>query len=357
MLTLIVFVLIALVFSFACSIFEAVLLSINDAYVALLVKEGKKSGEVLRKLRADIGKPLSAILSLNTIAHTIGAAGAGAQAAVVFGDAYLGIASAILTLLILVFSEIIPKTLGANYWRQLAPFTAFSLRYLLIILYPFVLLSEWITRFLGKGKAHTGLSIDEFKAMAEVSQQDGLLNEDESRLLKNLLAMRELRVADAMTPRTVIFSLPQHLTCQEYLQGYAESPFSRIPVYEADPENIIGFVRRSEILASLARDENKTLGELKHHLPSLLKEMPLNHVLKEMQQAGIHIMLVVNEYGGVEGLITLEDVLETILGMEFIDETDQTVDMQRRARLLWHQRAARMGITDLKSFEEEQEAQ
>ncbi|HYQ71088.1 MAG TPA: CNNM domain-containing protein, partial [Gammaproteobacteria bacterium] len=211
MLLLVTYVIIALGFSFLCSIAEAVLLSVNTPYITLLQRKGRKAGELLGRLKADINSSLAAILTLNTIAHTIGAAGAGAQAALVFGNAYVGIASGVLTLLILVFSEIIPKTLGAHYWRQLAPLTAFVLRGLVWLLYPFVKLSELLTRGLVHGPGLKGFNREELAAMAEISAAEGHLGPKEIRILKNLLRLRETRVTAAMTPRTVIFSLPEDL--------------------------------------------------------------------------------------------------------------------------------------------------
>jgi len=345
MLLLITYILIALVFSFLCSIAEAAILSVTNAHIALLVKQGKASGKLLRALKADINQPLAAILTLNTIAHTVGAAGAGAQAAKVFGNNYVGLASAILTLLILVFSEIIPKTLGAHYWRQLAPASAYTLKGLVWILYPFVKLSELLTRGLTHGPTLAGFSRQEFAAMAELSLKEGQLAKVESTILKNLLRLRNTPIANAMTPRTVVFSLPQRLTVGEFFKQYGSIRFSRIPIYSASRDEVTGFVLRSDLLLAQAQGNSQDqLLTYRRDLPALLGTMSLSRAFDEFMRRRAHIMLVVDEYGGLKGLLTLEDLIETLLGLEIIDEGDEEVDMQQLARRLWEKRAAEMNI-------------
>ncbi|MCO7225641.1 CNNM domain-containing protein [Pleionea sp. CnH1-48] len=342
---LVIYIVVAIGFSFACSIMEAVLLSVNSAHIALLEKEEKKHGPLLRALKDEIGKPLAAILTLNTIAHTIGAAGAGAQAAAVFGNAYVGVASAVLTLLILVFSEIIPKTLGAFYWKQLSPITAYTLKYLIIILYPFVKLSEILTQKFTSKPTLSGFSREEFSVMAELSSKQGQIAEQESRILKNLLLMKETQVKDAMTPRTVIFSLSDNVTVEEFFHKYDKYTFSRIPIYSGDQENITHFVFRSDLLLAQARgNSDNTLANYGRDLHSILSSMLLDQALNELLSSRVHMLLVVNEYGGVEGVITLEDVLETLLGLEIVDEKDKAVDMQEEARRQWQKRMKEKGM-------------
>ena len=344
MLLLIIYILVAILFSFACSIFEAVLLSVNNAHIALMDKNGEPAGPLLRELKDDISKPLAAILTLNTIAHTIGAAGAGAQAAAVFGSAYVGVASAVLTLLILIFSEIIPKTLGATYWRKLAPITTYSLKYLIIFLYPFVKLSEKITGRLSSEPTLNGFSREEFAAMAEISSQDGQLVQQETMFLKNLMQLRSMQVKDAMTPRTVTFSLSQQLTVEEFFHKYDQKPFTRIPIYQGDREDITGYVFRSDLLLAQARGNGeRKLENYRRDLPALLAAMPLSQALNEMLQQRVHLMLAINEYSGVEGIITLEDVMETMLGFEIVDEKDKAIDMQKEAKKQWKRRADEIG--------------
>jgi len=345
MLLLITYILIALVFSFLCSIAEAVILSVSSAHIALLEKEKKNSGRVLRQLKADINKPLAAILTLNTIAHTFGAAGAGAQAAKVFGSAYVGVSSAILTLLILILSEIIPKSLGAHYWRQLAPLTGFLLTGLVRILYPFVKLSEVFTRGLTQSPTLAGFSRGEFAAMAEVSAREGVLAPQESVILKNLLLLRNTPIADAMTPRTVVFSLPETLLVEEFFQGYDQVRFSRIPIYAENQDQVTGFVLRSDLLLAKAQGKHESvLKDFARSIPALLAMMSLSQAFDTFMRSRSHILLVVDEYGGTKGLLTLEDLLETLLGLGIVDEGDEEGDMQQFARRLWESRARKMGL-------------
>lgn len=344
MILLITYVLIALLFSFICSIAEAVLLSVTNAYIAVHEKEEKKAAPILKRLKNDINRPLAAILTLNTIAHTLGAAGAGAQAVVVFGSAYVGVASVVLTLLILVLSEIIPKTLGAHYWPQLAPITAFFLRFLVWLLYPFVKLSEWITRGMIQEGTLTGFSRQEFAAAAELGAQEGQLNAQESEILKHLMALRDKRVDDVLTPRTVMFSLADSLTVEEYFHKYDKVHFTRIPIYHEDPDKITGFVIRSDLFLAQARGNGQnTLDNYRRDIPAILNNMPVSQAFDQLLLARAHVMLVVDEYGGVKGIVTLEDILEELLGMDIVDESDKAVDMQELARRRWKRRAREMG--------------
>ncbi len=344
---LILYVCLALGVSFICSVAEAVLLSVTTAYTRLLEQDGRKAGERLRLLKQDVDRPLSAILTLNTIAHTVGAAGAGAQAAVVFGSNMLGVFSAVLTFLILVFSEIIPKTLGAFYWRQLAPAISFLLEWMIILLYPFVAMSNWITRLISHRKPLKGLSREEFSVMAELGEMEGELEDHESRILRNLLALRDTRVKDVMTPRPVLFSLPEELTVGEYSRDHGDEPFSRIPVYGQNQDQVLGFVLRSDLISAQGRGETQQmLKQYRRELPALVGAIDLLRAFEVMLEQGTHIMLVVDEYGGVDGVITLEDVFETLLGTEIVDEKDRTADLQRLARRLGKRRTRAMGIED-----------
>ena len=337
---LITYMLIALVFSFLCSIAEAVLLSVTHSYIVVREQGHRRSGMLLRSLKEDINKPLAAILTLNTIAHTVGAAGVGAQATAVFGSGYLGVTSAILTFLILVFSEIIPKTLGAYYWKELAPVTAYCLRVLVLALYPFVKLSEMFTRGLGETPVMKGFTRREFKAMAELGQEEGQLDQQESEILVNLLEMEKIRVKDVMTPHNVIFSLPEDLTVGMYFSKYQGERFSRIPVYIDGPEHISGFVLLNDLLLAQARgNSDSKLSKYRRELPVVISQMSLSQVIREMLDKQAHIMLVVDEYGGLTGIVTLEDIIETLLGMEIVDEGDKTADMRKLARKLWRRRS------------------
>jgi CBS domain containing-hemolysin-like protein len=343
---LIIYISIALVFSFLCSISEAVILSVTTAHISVLQSEGKKIGDILHKLKSDINKPLAAILTLNTIAHTAGAVGAGAQATKIFGNEWVGIISAILTLLILIFSEIIPKTLGATYWRGLAGVTASWLHMLVILFYPFVWLSEHLTRQLSNDSAIEGFSREEFAAMADLGKKEGQLEEKESRILKNMFLFQKTKVTDAMTPRPVVFSLPQTLTVQEYFDKHFDSRFSRIPIYSEDDEMLTGFILKSDILLAQACNNSKNiLSVYKHELPAISDTTLLSDAFDQFLHRRVHIMVIIDEYGGMAGIITMEDILETLLGLEITDESDQNTDMQQYARQLWKKRAQAMGIT------------
>ena len=337
---LFIYMSIALAFSFLCSIAEAVLLSVTPSYIVLQERSHRHSGDLLRKLKDDINKPLSAILTLNTIAHTVGAAGVGAQATEVFGSGYLGITSAVLTFLILVFSEIIPKTLGAYYWRRLAPLTAYCLRMLVIAMYPFVKLSEMVTRSLGEATAVKGFSRGEFMAMAELSQEEGQLDQQETEILKNLLEMDRVRVKDVMTPQNVVFSIPENLTVGAYFSKYQGERFSRIPTFQEVPDQLGGFVLLNDLLLAQARGNSANrMSVYRRELYAVVGQMSLAQVIREMLDKRAHMMLVVDEYGGTEGIVTLEDIIEALLGMEIVDEGDKTADMRKLARKLWRRRA------------------
>ncbi|MFQ5537954.1 MAG: CNNM domain-containing protein [Gemmatimonadota bacterium] len=344
MLLLAVYVFIALGFSFLCSIAEAVILSVSVPYITLLERAGKPSGAILRRLKDDINSPLAAILTLNTVAHTVGAAGAGAQATAVFGSAWLGLASAVLTLLILVFSEIIPKTLGAHYWRQLAPFTAHFLKYLIVFMYPMVKFSEKVTQILGKGIRHRGFSRDELAVMAELSGSEGQLDRRESQMLKSLLLLDEKRVKDAMTPRSVVFGLPARSTVGQFFETHSGEPFSRIPLYGESRDEVTGFVLRSDLLLAQARGQSETPVErYRRDLSVIPAGASLLKAFDELLHRRAHILLVIDEFGGMDGILTLEDVLEDMLGLQIVDEGDKAVDMRALARRLGRRRFKEMG--------------
>ena len=342
---LFIYLAVALGFSFFCSIAEAVLLSVTTAYVKLLEQQQRPSATVLQKLKADIDSPLAAILSLNTIAHTVGAAGVGAQAAKVFGSQYLGVTSAVLTLLILVFSEIIPKTLGAAYWRKLAPSTAYALKYLIVALYPLVWMSKLLTRRIKVHPTLEGFSRDEFAAMASLGEKEGQLSEQEADIMKNLLSLSEARVEDAMTPRTVIFSLPQDNTVELFFNKHDGQRFTRIPVYADSPDNITGFVLRGDLLLASARgNASSTLENYSRPLLAVPDKISLLAGFELLLEYRTQMMYVVDEYGDLQGLITLEDILETLMGKEFVDESGQAEDMQKLAKSRWRKRAREMGV-------------
>lgn len=342
---LILYVLLAVGVSFLCSIMEAVLLSITPSYVAALEDEDAAAGARIRALKEDIDRPLAAILTLNTFAHTLGAAGAGAQATVVFGDAYIGVFSAVLTLIILILSEIIPKTLGAVYWRQLASPVARFLKPTIWLLYPLVVLSQALTKLLSRGEKEAQVSRAELAALARLGAEEGVFEKQESHILQNLLRFNDLKARDVMTPRTVMVAFPEATPLQEIADR--DLPFSRIPVFERDRDHVTGFVLKSDVFEALADDRHDaTAGELRRDILTVPDTLPLPRLFERLLERQEHIALVVGEYGGTAGLATVEDVVETLLGLEIVDEADTEQDMQAAARERWRERAERLGLLD-----------
>ncbi len=346
--TLLIFYLsLALGVSFLCSIMEAVLLSISPSFAAQMEQEGTAIGRKLKFYKDNVDRPLAAILSLNTIAHTVGAAGVGAQAGVVFGNQYLGAVSAVLTFLILVLSEIIPKTLGAVYWRNLTPFVVRVLGPTMWTMWPLVKMAELLTKILARGEKVHAISRDEFLALAELGAREGIFHEGESQILKNFFRFRSVRVSDIMTPRTVAFAMPAAMTVEEVMKDHPQMRFSRIPVYGKDLDDIRGFVLKNEVLLAAARDEdNVTLGELQRPITPVQHDSPLSRLFEKLMDKREHIALVVGEYGGTAGFVTLEDLIETLLGLEIVDEADSVHDMQALAREEWKKRARKLGLIE-----------
>lgn len=343
---LIAYVLLALLFSFLCSVAEAVLLSITPSYIAELQERQPKHAALLRKIREhDIDRSLAAILTVNTIAHTVGAIGAGAKATIVFGSTWFGVFSAVMTLLILFLSEIVPKTLGAVYWRKLTRVTAAYVNFLIIAMYPLVRMSEMLTKAITRGNKVHVFSRDEFLAMASMGQQSGHINERESRVIRNLLRLESLQVADIMTPRIVVSALPEKMTVNQALDVVPAIKFSRIPIYSKDIDSVTGFVLKDELLQAKAQGQGeRTLATFRRDIPAVPPTAKLTVMLETFLERRQHIALVVGEYGETEGIVTLEDVMETLLGMEIVDEGDKVVDMQAMARQLWEKRAKALGL-------------
>ncbi|MGM0589851.1 MAG: hemolysin family protein [Bacteroidota bacterium] len=342
---LLIYLFLALGVSFVCSVLEAVLLSVNPSYIAVLREQNHPTADLLYELKDDVDRPLSSILSMNTIAHTIGAAGVGAQAQVVFGSAYVTTTSIILTLLILVLSEIIPKTIGATYWRALAPFSARLLKWMIVILYPLVALSKGITKWLSRGPKDPSFSREEFSAMAEQGVREGVIEDKESRIFRNLMRFETVRVRDIMTPRTVVISYPESFTIQDLKGDLEELRFTRIPVYGESEDDISGYVLKQDLLIQLARGHLDTpLKELKREMLIVPDIMHLRDLFERLLERQEHIAIAVDEYGGFSGVVTMEDLVETLLGMEIVDEVDAIDDMQQWARSNWRKRAKRLGI-------------
>lgn len=343
---LILYVSLALVFSFLCSVAEAVLLSITPSYIEGLKEKRPQRAALLKRLKHDnIDRSLAAILTLNTIAHTVGAIGAGAKAAVVFGSTWFGVFSVAMTLMILFLSEIIPKTIGAIYWSKLVGPTALYVNALIAVLYPIVWISEKMTQFISHGKTMHIFSRDEFIAMTSVGVETGQIHSKESRVIRNLLRFESLKVADIMTPRTVIFALPEDMKISDSLSQVTQSPFSRLPLYSTQIDNITGFVLKDDVLISTTQKRgSEKLSALKRNIIAVPESVSLTALLERFLKDRQHIAIVVNEYGGADGLVTLEDLIETLMGMEIMDETDDVEDMRNLARKQWVERAKAMGI-------------
>ncbi len=342
---LIFFLLLAIGVSFFCSIAEAVLLSVRPSYIVAM-DQNRQSTRRLKALRDNLDRPLAAILTANTIAHTVGAAGVGAQAALIFGSQYLGLVSAILTLLILVFSEIIPKTLGAVYWQQLAPAFGHFIHWMTIILYPFVWCSEKLTRLLSSsGASAFTFSRDEMQAMVEIGKQEGVLDVKEHTIVSNLMKLEKLSVRDIMTPRTVIFSVREDMTVQDFFLAHANTPFSRIPVFGQDSDDFKGYVLKSDLLIAQARDQfNRLLSEFKRDFIILPENLNISDIYDRLVREKSHLAPIIDEYGTVQGLVTLEDIVETLIGLEITDELDKVEDMQTLAHKRWRERMESIGI-------------
>lgn len=329
---LLLYISLALGVSFLCSILEAALLSSSQSHIAKLADSGKRAGLLMNKHKQNVEQPISAILTLNTIAHTVGAAGAGAEAVAVFGNEFIGIISAVLTLLILVLSEIIPKTLGAVYWRALTPFTAYSIEFLVFILKPAVIVFEVLTRMMRPDEAETTVTRADLEVLAKIGTEEGTLDERENRVLRNLLRLDKVKVETIMTPRTVITALPEDLRVDEVLTQCKDMPFSRIPIYDENLDTITGYVLRHQILLQGALDQHDaTLKALSHEMQIVPESMTVADVLDKFMIRGEHIFLVIDEYGGTAGLITLEDAIESLLGLEITDESDVVADLRKLA--------------------------
>ena len=342
---LIFYVLLALGVSFLCSIMEAVLLSVTPSFVAVKERQNHPMAPRLKALKDDIDRPLAAILSLNTIAHTVGAAGAGAQAAIVWQSVPVAIVSGVLTLLILVISEIIPKTLGAVYWKRLTPWVVRLLRPTIFLMWPLVKLAQGLTRLLARGKKGASVSRAEMTALAELGHEEGVFEESESRILSNLFRFASLRVQDVMTPRTVVFMLPTTETVADVLEMDEAMRFSRIPIYRDNRDDISGYFLKDMLLLKGAQDQlDLPLSAICREILTVPASLPLPELFERMIERNEHIALAVGEYGGTAGIVTMEDVVETLLGLEIVDEADSVEDMQGLARDQWLQRARRLGL-------------
>ncbi|MFO7933705.1 MAG: CNNM domain-containing protein [Bacteroidales bacterium] len=339
---LIFYLFLALFVSFLCSVMESVLLSTPLTYLSIKENEGYNSSRAFINLKRNIGKPLAAILSLNTIAHTVGAAGVGAQATLVFGEAYFGWISAILTLMILIFSEIIPKTVGARYWRNLALVSGRIIQGMVIITYPLVILTGFITRMLSRNTGVDSVSREEISAMAKIGTEEGILEEKEYKIIRNIIRIRNVLVSEVMTPRIVVTVADENMKLGDFLKNREFLYYSRIPLYSADKENITGYVIRQAAFEKYNEKETGLkLRDIRRKIVVVPEFQSLLSVWELLLEKKEQIALVVDEYGGMHGIVTMEDIIETILGLEIVDERDRIADMQKYARERWKQRKAK----------------
>jgi CBS domain containing-hemolysin-like protein len=357
---------VSIFFSFLCSVLEAVLLSVTPTFINIKKKEGKKYALTLEALKEDVDKPLIAILTLNTIAHTVGAILVGVQAKVAYAELYgqqertifgvtftedlmVGVVSTAMTILILVASEIIPKTIGATYWRQLARFSSVVLKWMVWALRVTGLM--WVlqlfTRLIGKSHHGSVLSREDFTAMADIAHEEGVFEESESKVIKNLLQFDEIVVKDVMTPRTVMKIAPETQTIESFFRENPRLRFSRIPIFGEREDMITGFVLKDNVLEELINENgNMPLSKIRRDLLVTRRDTPIPELFDIFIRKREHIALVVDEYGSVSGLVTMEDIIETLLGLEIMDESDNVEDLQVLARRKWEERAKRTGLIE-----------
>jgi CBS domain containing-hemolysin-like protein len=331
---LLIYFAIAISLSFLCSLLEAALLSTPTSYIETEAQAGKASAKLMQEHKQNIEGPITSILTLNTFAHTLGAAGAGAEAVAIFGSEWASLITIILTLLILILSEIIPKTVGAVYWRQLFPFTAYTIKIMVVVLKPAVLVFNYLTRLIAPDDKSPTISRQELEVMAQISATEGSLDKSESRIVSNLFRLSTVRVWDIMTPRTVMLAFQRDMTVNEILDnGQRSMPYSRIPIYDATSDNITGFVLRHDIFRAAANDEHHTpLHTLERPIHFVPETMTITKVLEEFVSRQQHIFVVFDEYGGTAGLITMEDAVESLLGIEITDESDVVADLRQLAQ-------------------------
>lgn len=347
---LVLFFLVAIITSFLCSLWEAVLLSITPAYAKVKAKEGTATGRRLSAFKANVDRPLAAILTLNTVANTVGAIGVGNQSALIWADVNPIVATfiipAVMVMAILIFSEIIPKTIGANYWEELAPFTVTSLGFIVAVLAPFVWISQFITRFLRKDKSGSVFSRSDFVTMAEIGAEEGVFEKKESEYIGHMLRFSTVRAEDVMTPRTVVKVASEKLTIATFFERNKDLVFSRIPLYTDDnKDSITGYILKDEMLAHLIEGKGtESISSIRRDIMVIDEDYPITKLFSRFLEKREHITLVVDEFGGMAGIVTMEDVIETLLGMEIIDELDNDEDMQAVARKNWERRAKRLGL-------------
>lgn len=336
MVELLLFLFGAMGISAMCSILEATLMSTPISYITMREEEGYKPAALMRKYKMDSSRPIAAILSLNTIANTIGSAGVGATATELFGSQWFGLVSAIVTILILIFSEIIPKTIGTTRWKSLMGIAARIIRVLIFCMYPIVICVEYLQKFLTPKESELTISREEVSAMADVAEESGELDEDENEIIQNLISMDELTASSAMTPRVVADIASENMTVGNFFRDKRYHHHSRIPVYSDNDEYITGYILRMEALQLMAEDKPEMkLKSIRRDIASFNEDMTLDEIWSEMLDKDEQIAIIINEYGSFQGILTLEDIIETLLGDEIVDEHDEVRDMQELAKERW----------------------
>ena len=335
---LLIFLFGAMAISFLCSLLESTLLSTPISYLSMKEEEGDRNAILFSKLKDNPDRPLTAILSLNTIANTVGAAGVGQQAAELFGSQWFGLVSAIMTILILVFSEIIPKTIGFYHWKSLI-WLSRIMKGLMVILYPVVWLVEKLRMRIAGDEPDTGISREEVSAMANMGEEEGVIDNSENKVIQNIMKLDDIKAYDVMTPRVVAAIAPEYMTLKQFYKQEELSHNSRIPVYADSPEFITGYILRYDVLENLAEDKFDTrLRSIKRKIAAFHEETSVSDIWEALLKSKDQIALIIDDYGCFQGLITLEDIIETILGMEIIDENDTITDMQQYAKERWLKR-------------------
>ena len=335
---LLIFLFGAMAVSFLCSLLESVLMSTPISYITMKEDEGDRNAALFMKMKTEPDRPLTAILSLNTIANTIGAAGVGQQATLVFGSHWFGLVSAVMTLLILVFSEILPKTIGTSHWKNLLGLSK-VMRFLIYLLFPIVWLIEKLRDAITDDEPDTTISREEVSAMANIGEEEGVIDNSENKVIQNIIKLDDIKAYDVMTPRVVANIAPENMTLRQFYKNPDLSHNSRIPVYSDSPEFITGYVMRYDVLKNLADDKfDMRLREIKRDITMFNEETSVGDIWESLLKTKDQIALIIDEYGAFQGILTLEDIIETILGMEIIDENDTVSDMQQYARERWQQR-------------------
>ena len=342
---LIFYIGLSLIVSFVCSISEATLLTMTPSYIDTIKDDDPKTAGLLQDVKVDnIEKSISSILTLNTVAHTLGSLGAGAQAVIVFGDVWFGVFSAAMTVVILIGTEIIPKTLGTTYWRSFSVPVAYYVKGINILLFPVVWFAEKVSRLLTKGSTQSSFNRHEFIALANAGESSGQMSELETRIIKNSLALSMINVEDIVTPRSVITAFDENMTVGDVFATHSKLIFSRFPIFDTDLDNATGFVLKTDLLIAKANQEIHTpIKHFKREITFVFAKMKLFDLLDLMLKQRVHIALAVGEFGEVKGLVSLEDVLETLLGLEIVDEIDRVDDMQALAKQLMERRMQRLG--------------